>query len=64
VRYELLVRLSDRSQVFRLVRRTHVALADPSPKPRGTVLVGAIGPSGDPGPARSVRIAAVRTKRH
>ncbi len=64
VRYEVLVALSDHSRVLRIVRRTHVVLADPMPKRRGTVLIGAIGANGDRGPARTVRIAAVRARHH
>lgn len=46
VRYEVLVKLADRSQVFRVIRRTHAAIADPGPHTRGQVLVDAIGVDG------------------
>jgi hypothetical protein len=63
-RYEVLLRLSDRSQVFRVVRRAGAVLVDPFPARRGTVLVDALDASGQRGPARTVRITAVRAKRH
>lgn len=64
IRYEVLLRLSDHSQVFRVVRRAGAVLVDPFPARRGTVLVDALNVSGQRGPARTVRIAAVRAKRH
>ena len=62
-RYEVLVRLSDRSQVFEIVRRPHLVITDPFPGRRGTVTVDALDPTNRRGPARTVKIAAVRAKR-
>ena len=58
-RYEVLVKLADGSQVFRVVRSTHVTVADPIAGRRGTVSVDALSVDGTRGKAASVRIAKV-----
>ena len=62
-RYEILVRLVDNSQIFRVVRGPRALLTDPFPAKRGTVLVDALAASGERGAARTIRIKAVRGKR-
>jgi hypothetical protein len=63
-RYEVLVKLADGSQVFRVVRKTRVTLPDSFPAKRGSVSVDALGLDGTRGAAASKRLAAVRTRRH
>ncbi len=63
-RYEVLLNLSDHTQLFRIVRRAHIVLADPFPSKRGTVLVDALSAFNSRGPGRTARFAAVRAKRH
>jgi uncharacterized delta-60 repeat protein len=63
VRYEVLVKLADHSQVFRVVRRTHVTIADPAARTRGQVLVDAIGVDGGRGKAQTVNLLRARRKR-
>jgi hypothetical protein len=64
-RYEVLVRLADGSQVFRVVRRTRVTLRDPFPAKRGRFLVDALGGDGSRGKARSAKLKAkVKAKKH
>jgi uncharacterized delta-60 repeat protein len=67
-RYEVLVRLSDRSSVFRVVRGTHVKLKDPFPAKRGTVAVDVVLPDGTRGKPRSAKLKpklpAKHKKRH
>jgi hypothetical protein len=55
-RYEVLVSLNDRSQVFRVLSPTHVVLTDPSPHKRGKVLVDALAADGQRGAAASVTL--------
>jgi uncharacterized delta-60 repeat protein len=62
-RYELLVKLADHSEVFRVLRRTHVRIQDPMPSVHGTVTVDGIGVDGRRGAARTVRLARVRVRR-
>ncbi len=63
-RYEVLVRLADRSQVFRVVRRTHAKLRDPYPAKRGRVLVDALGGDGTRSRAVSRKLKPVKAKKH
>ena len=56
-RYEVLVRLSDRSEVFRVVRGIRATLTDPSPRKRGRVVVDALAADGSRGPESAVRIS-------
>jgi len=63
VRYEVLIRLADHSQTFRVVRRPRAVLTNPFPAKAGTVTVDALGLSGDRGSTLTVRIKAVRPKR-
>ena len=62
-RYEVLVLLSDRSEAFRVTRRTHIRLPDPFPLRSGKVLVAAVGNDGSRGPAAQTRILAKRLKK-
>jgi len=62
-RYEVLVLLSDRSEAFRVTRRTHIRLPDPFPLRSGKVLVAAVGNDGSRGPAAHARILAKRLKK-
>ncbi len=59
-RYEVLVRLSDGSQVFLIARRAHAVLGDPFPSKVGTVMVDALTRDNQRGRARTVRIKPVR----
>lgn len=66
-RYEVLVRLADRSQVFRVVRGRHVTVADPFAAKRGTVLVDALSADGRRSAARTARLRAhvtAKRRRH
>jgi hypothetical protein len=58
--YEVLVRLVDNSQIFRVVRSPRALLADPFPAKRGTVLVDALAADGERGVARTIQIKAAR----
>lgn len=62
-RYEVLVKLADGSQSFRVVRGTRVTLPDLLPSKRGSVSVDALGLEGTRGPAGTARLAAVRKPR-
>jgi uncharacterized delta-60 repeat protein len=62
-RYEVLVKLADHSQVFRVVRRTHVTIVDPAARTRGRVLVDAIGLDGGRGRVRTVSLPRARRTR-
>jgi uncharacterized delta-60 repeat protein len=62
-RYEVLVKLADGSQAFRVVRGTRVTLPDSFPAKRGAVSVDALGLDGTRGAARSTRLAPVRARR-
>jgi uncharacterized delta-60 repeat protein len=62
-RYEVLVKLADGSQSFRVVRGTRVTLPDSFPAKRGAVSVDALGLDGTRGAARSTRLAPVRARR-
>jgi uncharacterized delta-60 repeat protein len=62
-RYEVLVKLADGSQTFRVVRGTRVTLPDSFPPKRGAVSVDALGLDGTRGQARSTRLAPVRARR-
>jgi uncharacterized delta-60 repeat protein len=59
LRYEVLVKLTDGSQVFRVVRSTHVTVADPIAGRSGTVSVDALSVDATRSKAASVRIAKV-----
>jgi hypothetical protein len=59
-RYEVLVKLADGSQTFRVVRGTRVTLPDALPGERGTVSVDALGLDGTRGSARTTKLAPVR----
>jgi len=61
-RYEVLVKLADGTQAFRTVRGTHATLPDSIPAKRGTVSVDALGLDGTRGPARSARLAPVKSR--
>jgi uncharacterized delta-60 repeat protein len=63
-RYEVLVKLADGSQTFRVVRGTHLTLPDAFPAKRGAVSVDALELDGTRSPARSVRLAPVRAHTH
>ena len=63
VRYEVLVKLADHSQVFRVVRRTHITIADPAARTRGQVLVDAVGVDGGRGKVRTVNLPRARRNR-
>ncbi len=54
IRYEVLVRLADHSETFRLARGTQITLADPFPAKRGQVSVDALGRDGRRGKASIV----------
>ena len=62
-RYEVLVKLADGSQTFRVVRGTRVTLPDSFAAKRGAVSVDALSLEGTRGPARTARLAAVRARR-
>ena len=62
-RYEILVTLSDRSEVFRVTRGTHVRVPDPFPLRSGKVLVAPIGSDGSRGSASKAKIRALRLKK-
>ena len=55
-RYEVLVSLTDHSQVFRVVSATHAVLTDPSPHKRGKVFVDALTADGKRSQAASVTL--------
>jgi hypothetical protein len=55
-RYEVLVALADRSQVFRTTRRTRIRLVDPLPWMRGKVSVDVLGRDGSRGAPRTIRL--------
>jgi hypothetical protein len=55
-RYEVLVALADRSQVFRTTRRTRLRLVDPLPRMRGKVSVDVLGRDGSRGRPRTIRL--------
>jgi hypothetical protein len=61
-RYEVLVRLSDHSQVFRVVRGRRLTVADPLASKRGTVSVDALLGDGRRSAARTVRLAPHRAR--
>jgi uncharacterized delta-60 repeat protein len=61
-RYEVLVKLADGSQTFRVVRRTRLTLPDSFPAKRGTVFVDALALDGTRGPAGTARLAPVRAR--
>ena len=63
-RYEVLVKLADGSQAFRVVRTSRLTVADAFPARRGSVSVDALGRDAIRGAARTVRLAPVRTARH
>jgi hypothetical protein len=63
VRYEVLVKLADHSQMFRVVRRTHVTIADPAARTRGRILVDAVGVDGGRGKVRTVNLPRARRTR-
>jgi hypothetical protein len=63
IRYEVLVKLADHSQVFRVVRRTHLTIADPAARTRGQVLIDAVGVDGGRGKVRSVNLPRARRNR-
>jgi hypothetical protein len=64
-RYEVLVRLSDHSQVFRVVRGRHVTIRDPLAAKRGSVMVNALSSDARRSVARTTRLAPhVAAKRH
>jgi uncharacterized delta-60 repeat protein len=62
-RYEVLVKLADGSQTFRVVRGTRLTLPDSFPAKRGSVSVDALGLDGTRGPDRTVRLAPIRAHR-
>jgi uncharacterized delta-60 repeat protein len=62
-RYEVLVRLADRSQVFRVVRGLHVTVDDPIAAKGGTVRVNALSADGRRSAARAARLVAKRRRR-
>ncbi len=62
-RYEVLVKLADGSQTFRVVRGTRITLPDSFPAKRGAVSVDALGLEGTRGPAGTARLAALRVRR-
>jgi hypothetical protein len=62
-RYEVLVKLADGSQTFRVVRGTRVTLPDSFPAKRGAVSVDALGLDGTRSAARTARLAPVRAHR-
>ena len=55
-RYEVLVSLNDRSQVFRVLSATNAVLTDPSPHARGKVLVDALAADGQRSEAAGVTL--------
>jgi hypothetical protein len=61
-RYEVLVKLADGSQTFRVVRGTRASLPDAFPGERGTLSVDALRLDGTRGPARSTKLTPVRTR--
>jgi hypothetical protein len=64
-RYEVLIILGDGSEVFRVVRGTHVTLPDPFPAKPGTALVDALAADNSRGAASSARVeSAARARRH
>lgn len=63
VRYEVLVKIADGSQVFRLVRGTRLTVADPSPGRRAQVLVNALQADGTRGSASAVKVKRSRARR-
>jgi hypothetical protein len=63
-RYEVLVSLADRSQVFRVVRQPHAVLTDPFPSKPGTVSVDALDLAATRGPVSSVNLRPVPSKHH
>jgi uncharacterized delta-60 repeat protein len=62
-RYEVLLKLADGSQTFRVVRGTRVTLPDAFPAKRGAVSVDALALEGSRGAARSARLAPVHKRR-
>jgi hypothetical protein len=62
-RYEVLVKLADGSQVFRVVRGTRLTVPDTFAAKRGAVSVDALAREGTRGPVRTARLAAVRARR-
>ena len=63
VRYEVLVKLADGSQAFRVVRGTGITVADPAPGRRGQVLVDGLAVDGARGSARSVKVKPASRRR-
>jgi uncharacterized delta-60 repeat protein len=61
-RYEVLVKLADGSQTFRVVRGTRASLPDAFAGERGTLSVDALRLDGTRGPARSTKLTPVRTR--
>jgi hypothetical protein len=59
VRYEVLIKLADGSQVFRVVRATHITVPDPIASRRGIVSVDALAVDGIRGKVASVQITKV-----
>jgi hypothetical protein len=59
-RYEVLVKLADGSQTFRVLRGTRLSLPDSLPGERGTVSVDALRLDGTRGPARATTLAPAR----
>jgi uncharacterized delta-60 repeat protein len=62
-RYEVLVRLSDKSQVYRVVRGRRVTVRDPFPAKAGTVSVNALSADSRRSATRTTRLAARRGRR-
>jgi uncharacterized delta-60 repeat protein len=61
-RYEVLVKLADGSQTFRVLRGTRLSLPDSFPGERGTISVDALRLDGTRGPARIAKLAPVRAR--
>jgi uncharacterized delta-60 repeat protein len=61
-RYEVLVKLADGSQTFRVLRGTRLSLPDSLPGERGTISVDALRLDGTRGPARITKLAPARAR--